>query len=132
MRLLINMAFFALVLVLGSSLATTDANNDPLSVTSISLDPRLGKTQLAGSMLGGQAVIFEGFGFDPVAENNVVFIGSHPCIPRANGVTLTRLVCYTSPFVQGSGNYSFLASTVAVVGKNTVTIQDYNFRYAYY
>ena len=55
------------------------AFGEPLSIDSVSTYAASTSPSLRGSLAGGRTLYINGLGFDPVAQNNLVFVGSYPC-----------------------------------------------------
>ena len=85
-----NIKFILSLLFIAITLA------EPLSIHAISTYATATSSSITGSLAGGRTLYINGLGFDPVAQNNFVFVGPYPCNIPAEGVTTNFLICETT------------------------------------
>ena len=108
-----------LLLVVFAAAVAQPANADPVLITSVSTIADSNTSPMSGSLAGGTSLYIHGMGFDPMFDNNVVYVGSVRCVTTSKGVTPNIIMCYTGAYVSGPTNN--LPITIAVIGKQPYT-----------
>lgn len=111
-----SVQFFLTLLLILSAQDISQTNTDPLLISKVQ-NANSNSQTVSGGLLGGNKLNITGAGFDLVAQNNLVSVGSIPC--RVLESTLTNLICVTEPTTPTA--VSTTTVTVALKGKATYT-----------
>ncbi len=85
----IKITFLLLLIVLAQS------NTTPLSILQVSSKPDVVSNPVYSSLRGGRLIYIKAMGHSPDPTDNLVYVGTYPCIIPSDGVTDTFISCYT-------------------------------------
>ena len=101
---------------------------DPLTLYSVS-SSATSVVNPTGSVRGGTTIYIRGLGFDTVASNNKIFVGTYPCIIPADGATETSLACVTSDTGQLNNIYNLPITVISNGQQQQLTNEQGVFSY---
>ena len=107
-------------------LFVTAAFAEPLQIDSVSTFADSISSSLSGSLRGGRTIYINGLGFDPIAQNNVIFVGDYPCEIPAEGVTTNFLICETTDTGSDGDKNS---QTILVIANGQIALGPKTFSY---
>ena len=84
------------IAILLSLLFTLHAQTAGPTIISVSSNPTQVTTPVYSSWRGGKLIYINVIGHDPMAEGNLVFVGTFPCDIPSDGVTDTFITCETT------------------------------------
>lgn len=98
----------------------------------VSSSPSQISLPINSSLRGGRLIYIKAIGHNPVASENLVYVGTYPCIIPSDGVTDTFISCETSDTGLTTSFYN-QAVTLISYGKTFTTTSPYlvHFRSSY-
>ena len=112
-------------------LAQSQSQIQPPQILYVSGSPTSIVRPASSSLVGGTLIYLKVTGHSPVASNNLVYVGTFPCIIPSDGVTDTFISCETS----NSGSTAIIYNqqvTLLTNGLSFTTISPDVVNYAYY
>ena len=126
--LMVKSALQLLTILLIVALAQdiTELNDDPLYIYKISNINDYYSDSARSGYSGGVKIYVYGFGFDQIAENNLVVLNYSPC--KVIEVSYNRITCVAGPYV----NTDVQEVMIYVPGKDSYKCTSCYFYYSYY
>jgi len=84
-----------LLVILLASVSLLAQTNGP-QILYISSSPSSVVNPAYSSLRGGALIYIKAIGHDPIAGNNLIYVGNFPCIIPSDGVTNTFITCQTT------------------------------------